>query len=301
MARLALHLLCIALCCLPLFARAGTIALVQSEDSAAYREFANALKQGLRGSGWQLASIQNSGEQRITPDIDLIVSAGSEAFRSVLAQGPGLPVLATLLPRSAYEDALQRSPQRPRNVSAIYLDQPARRQAAFLRLLLPGRNNVGLLVGSGTRSQLPGLRAALAQRQLRLDTEYVEQNEMLLPAMEALLPRVDVLLALPDSQLYRRETIKPILITAYRHQRPLVAFSAAFVKSGALAALYATPEQMGRQVASQVAQSGARLPAPSGADEFTISINDSVAEALGWRIQGETALYRALSDDGEGK
>ena len=167
--------------------------------------------------------------------------------------------------------------------------------------MLPGRNNIGLLVTQQTRSQTSHLRQALSQRNLRLDYENVEQNEMLLPALEALLPRVDALLALPDSQLFRRENIKPLLITAYRHQKPLVAFSATFVKSGALAALYATPEQIGRQTAAQILLNGTRLASPSGPEEFTISINYSVADALGLRIQDETALYRALADDGEGK
>lgn len=301
MARFFLRFLLIALCCLPPTLRAGTIALVQSEDNPAYREFSLTLGKALRGTNWRVIQIVNAGEQRPDPSADLIVTAGSEALRETLQYRPAQALLATLLPRAAYEEALQRAAHRPRTVSAIHLDQPFPRQAAFLRLLLPGRNNIGLLVTQQTRSQTGNLRQALSQRNLRLDYENVEQNEMLLPALESLLPRVDALLALPDSQLFRRENIKPLLITAYRHQKPLVAFSAAFVKSGALAALYATPEQIGRQTAAQILLNGTRLASPSGPEEFTISINYSVADALGLRIQDETALYRALADDGEGK
>lgn len=298
MRRILLALLCICLT-LAAPARAGSIALVLSDESAPYQEFASTLSQALLGSGWQVGFVGRADDLPRDNKADLIISAGGSAFRDLLDQRRSTPLLATLLSRSQYGSSLAGSAPPASPVSAILLDQPASRQAAFLRQLLPGRKRVGLLTSSQTKSQQGDFRKAVERAGLNLQGELVEHEGLLLSALESLLPRVDVLLAIPDGTLYQRQTIKPLLITAYRHQRPVIAFSASFVRAGALAALYSTPQQIAAQTASLLRSRGTRLPPPAGPDDFSISINTSVAEALGLTLPDENSLHRALREGGE--
>lgn len=282
---------------------ASSIALVLSDNSGPYAEFAATLGEALEGTRWKIVrSGKGDAGERSDARTDLIVTAGSEALRQVLAGGGTTPVVATLLPRQSYEKAVaDLGKGRPR-LTAIYLDQPPARQAAFLRQLLPEQKRIGLLFSSETRALAGQYRQAFKNAGLTVDSEDSDTANTLLPALNSLLPRVNVLLAIPDGNIYKRDNIKAILVTSYRHQRPVVAFSAAFVNAGALAALYTTPAQIARQTADLITSAGnavPALPAPMPPSQFAVAINQNVALALGLSVPDEAAIRRALLAESE--
>lgn len=301
MLRIALHAFVLFLA-MASFAQAGSITLVLSENGGPYAEFAGALSDALDGSSWK---ITNTGKADSTDQAaarsDLLVTAGSEAFRLSLGRSGTIPIVATLLPRQSFEKILAESGKARSRVTAIYLDQPAARQAAFLRHLLPGQKRIGMLVSGETRAQISLYRQSFANAGLTLDSEDSDSDNTLLAAINALLPRVNVLLAVPDSTIYKRDNIKAILVTSYRHQRPLVAFSGAFVNAGALAALYSTPPQIARQTADLIIASGTSLPGPMAPSLFAIAINQNVVQAFGLSIPDEASIRRAMLADRESR
>lgn len=301
MLRVALHAFILLTFVTPL-AWAGSIALTLSDNSGPYAEFSKALDEALAGTTWKItASGKPDGTESSAARPDLMVTAGSEAFRLTLARGGTTPVLATLLPRQSYERILSDAGRVRARVSAIYLDQPPARQAAFLRQLLPTQKRIGMLVSNETRSQISLYRQIFANAGLTLDSEDSDAENTLLPAANALLPRVGVLLAIPDSTIYRRENIKALLITSYRHQRPVVAFSAAFVNAGALAALFTTPAQIARQAADLIVSSGTSLPGPTAPGLFAVAINQNVVQALGLSVPDEATIRRSMLADREAR
>lgn len=289
--------LLLLLVCLAPAARAANVALVLSDNSGPYADFAGHFRDALDGSSWKVA-MPGSGD---TARPDLVIAVGSNAFRQVLAQGGQTPVIATLIPRQAYEKLLGENPNRARRVTAIYLDQPPPRQAAFLRHLLPGKKKVGMLVSAETQAGIGQFRQAFAAAGLNLETEDSDGEKTLLPALNALLPRVNLMLATPDTSIYRRENIKAILVTTYRYQRPVVAFSAAFVTAGALAALYSTPAQIARQAADLTLTYTTTLPAPMPPSQYAVVINQTVAQAFDLNVPDEAAIRRAMLADKEAR
>lgn len=286
-------------------AMAANVALVLSDNGGPYAEFASRFEEFSSKSPWKISyvgKIEGQSTAQIRPD--LIIAVGSEAFRASLALANNTPILATLIPRHSYDKILAESARaRPRGtISAIVLDQPPARLGAFIRLLLPTYQQVGLLTSDETRSQLPVLRQALGS--LILDHEEVSGDPALLGAINSLLPRVNLLLALPDSKIYKRENVKSILVTTFRHQRPVIAFSKAFVSAGALAAIYSTPAQLARQSADlllTLPAGSTSLPAIQVPSQFAISINSNVAQSLNLDLPDEASLRRALQLDGAPK
>ena len=281
---------------------AGSITLLLSENSGPYGEFASTLGEVLDSARWKISrigktdNIEPSGQRP-----DLIISAGSEAFQRALAMGGTTPIIATLLPRQSYEKIIaQAGPQRAR-FTAIYLDHPPARQASFLRHLLPDLKRVGMLFSSETRGVASQYRQTFKNAGLILDSEDSDTPSTLLPALNTLLPRVEALLAIPDTTIYKRDNIKPILVTSYRHQRPVIAFSAPFVSAGALAALHTTPAQIARQTADLINNMGTTLPPPVPPSQFAITINSNVAEALGLSIPDEATIRRAMLAESEAR
>lgn len=286
---------------LALPAQAGGVALVLSESGGPYGEFAHDFEEGLKGSTWHVVSV-TAGDEPLPAgtSADLIVTVGSEALRHTLGRGESPPVIATLLPRQGYEKIVGDSRRRSR-ITAIYLDQPPARQAVFLRHLLPGQKRFGMVFSAETRHQAGQYRQAFANAGLSLDTEDSDTDATLLPALNTLFGRGEAVVAQPDSAIYRRANIKAILITAFRHQRPVIGYSAAFANAGALAALYCTPSQIAQQAAEQIIASGTNLPHPSGPSQFAIAINHDVARALNLDIPDEASIRRALLADKEAR
>ena len=281
---------------------AGNITLALSDNGGPYAEFAVTLGNALEDTSWKVtASGKPDAIEQTTPRPDLIVTAGSEAFRQMLARGGNTPMIATLLPRQSYERILAETGRGRSRVTAIYLDQPPARQASFLRQLLPGQKRIGMLLSNETRPLASQYRAAFNNAGLILDSEDSDIDSTLLPAVNTLLPRVNVLLAIPDGTIYKRDNIKAILVSSYRHQRPVVAFSPAFVNAGAVAALYSTPAQIARQIADLIINLGQSLPGPMPPSLYSIAVNPNVAQALGLSIPDETMIRRAMLADRESR
>lgn len=295
-------ILVIAFLCLAApFAQAGALTVISSDNSPHYGEFAAALSEDLNNSNWRIVASRTADNLRNVESTDIIITAGSEAFRQTLQRTSGTPILATLLARQSYEQILRETPPAPRRISAIFLDQPPERQAAFIRKLLPGQRQVAALFGPETRSLAPPYRHAFLEAGLVLTEEHAFDDASILNALNATLPRNAVLLAIPDSKIYRRDSIKAILITAFRYQRPAVGYSAAFVKAGGLAAIYSTPRQIARQAAQTVIAHGTTLPVPAWPRLFAVTINNSVANALGLPTKDEESILQALQSDKEAR
>jgi len=271
----------------------GGVWVALSDQGGAYAEAADAIRNELHrsGVGGRLV-IRPWRELPVGTSPAIVVSVGVGALRGIAESDIKAPVLATLVPRAAYlrlADGAGRASPRP--MSAVWLDQPFSRQFGLLRLALPARHRVGTLLGSESRLFEQELQRASAERNLELATVRVDAGDQLPTAVQGVLEDTDVLLALPDPQVFNGATIQNILTAAYRRRVPLVGFSPAYVKAGAMLALYSTPTQMGVQVADVVRAvlAGRPMPPPQGPRTFTIGINADVARSLGITIEEDAA------------
>jgi len=294
MLRHALRIIFLYLFFMPSVWAGGSLVLVLSDNAAPYKEFTSSFNEAMQNSSWKITPAL-SGRGDFGPPPNLIVTVGIDAFRETLPRAGNTPVIATMIGRQIYQKILAES-GRPRGRStAIYIEQPYSRQAAFIRHLLPGKKRAGVLVSSDGRSELSVIRQAFLNSGMSLDTEDSETDESLLPAANTLFDRVDFLLATPDAKIYKRDQIKTLLLTSYRHQKPVIAFSSAFVTAGAVAAIFSSPKQIARQSAQMVIDHGSNLVAPEYPDQFSIAINRNVADALNLHFADEIDIRRALT------
>jgi len=299
MLRHAFGILFLALFLLPSAWAGNTVALILSDNSAPYKEFAAGFYEAMQDKGWEV----NLGlaEQAESGNASLIVTVGVDAFRQSLQKPGNTPILGTLIGRQIYQKLLNDSGRPRKRSSAIYIEQAYNRQAQFIHALLPDKTRAGVLVSTDSRHELGTIRQALQANGLTLDSEDSDHDESLLPASNALFERIQILLATPDPKIYKRDQIKTLLLTSYRHRKPVIAFSSAFVTAGALAAIYSTPKQLARQAAQMVLNHGSNLPPAEYPDQFAIAINRSVADALGLSLPDEAELRRALNASKESR
>jgi hypothetical protein len=284
---------------------AASFVIVLSEDSAPYQEVTERIRAGFAGLGNVAPALRVIQAQPLQMGdnafdaADLVVPVGVRAVEAVARLKLRAPVFSVLAPKSAIDQIAKDHPALDsRTFSALYLDQPAARRMALIRHALPGRKRVGVLIGPESSDALRALQAAARDQGLSLETERVAGAEELLPALKRVLAESDTLLVLPDAQIVNKNTAQSILLTSYRAQDPVVAYSKSFVSAGALAAVYSTPAQIGQQAAEllvrMVQAKTLALPPAQYPKYFSVSVNYQVARSLGLAIEDEAALLQRI-------
>ncbi len=289
-----------------------TVLVLLSKEQPEYQEVANSLRQTLAqqaGLGVEVnVAALADGVRRLTENADappsMVVTVGTHAAKLTALQHGSVPILHTLLPRQAYlELARGRGQDRTRRHTAIYVDQPLRRQLNLVGFALPEHTRVAAILGPATAALEGELVGAARDRDLDLHVRRLTSPTDLIPLLSEALEESDVLLSLPDPMVFNSGTLHHLLIATYHHKVPVVGFSRAFVEAGALLAVYSTPAQTGRQAAEivrQALQAPARpLPPPQYPKYFAVAVNRRVAASLGLDIPDEQTLLNRLQDHPE--
>lgn len=268
------------------------VTLLLTDKNATYHEFAASFASEAARQKYSLSINQTNV---LPQNTDLIVAVGLKS--AAMALNSRIPVLNVLVSKAGFERLLHElPPQHEKGVfSAIYLDQPSKRQIDLISAALPEAKKIGLLF-SAESTNITGLRKAIAEARLTLNEQAMESAESLYRDLHSLLQRSDVLLAVPDMQIYNASTMRNILLETYRSGIPVVGFSPAYVRAGALCAVFSTPEQIATQAAFQIIQFAetGHLPAPQYPSEFEVVVNQQVARSLGLQIKDTASLSRQI-------
>ena len=279
---------------------AGRVAVVLSNDSGPYQEVYQAMRAMLDDSGHELVRVYAGNLPAALPaDARVLVAVGTHAAEAVATLPGRTPVLAVLVPRAWYSQAGQaRLSDGRRAVSAIFLDQPFDRQAQLIRLALPEVRRVGIVLGAGQRSLADELGAALRSHQLQMVHVSLDPGERLALSLETVFSESDLLLAVPDPQVFNSNTAQSLFLTSYRYRDPVMGYSRSLTRAGALLSLHSSPAQIGRQTAEWLngALSGnpVRWAAASYPAYFSVSVNEQVARSLGFVLLPEAELEKRL-------
>lgn len=277
--------------------------LVMSDGTTHYRQFSAALNEVLAKSNANVTIAESLADAASRPSgnakTDLVVAVGMKAAELATAEFQS-PVLVVMVPRTGYEALLGKRPmhQRSATVSAIYLDQPWSRQLNFIRAVLPDSSAVGVLYSPDAPITLPRL-----PRGMSLNAQSVRSPEDLFAALENILAISDVLLVVPDSQIYSSNNVRNILLTSYRYRVPMIGISHTYVNAGALGAIFSTPGQLAGQTGEVIAAfaGNRQLPEPQYPASFSFSLNQQVARSLGIVLDSPEAIRERMNKVEEGR
>jgi len=281
---------------------ANTVSVLTPRSDGGYEEIIDALRQELsRAPGWKfhIAITPNTTAtqlQKLPEDTAIVITVGLQAAQYAITHAdPRMPVLSVMLPRASFE-ALAASKPVIRKISAVFIDQPPLRQLELIRTVLPSARDVGVVVGPSNGRDVDTLRSLVGSRGLTLVAEQAARDAELYPVLQSVLRVSDVLLALPDPYIINISTAQNLLLTSFRFRVPVIGHSAAYVKAGALAAVYSTPRQIGLesgQIVRQFLKNGV-LPQPKYPRFFTVSINRQMADSLGYTIADDAIVTHRM-------
>jgi hypothetical protein len=183
-----------------------------------------------------------------------------------------------------YRSRKNRTSPESETLAEIYIDQPYRRYFDLIRMAVPRAGRVGLLIHASDIESIDIIAESASQLDLTLKTSIVSNERNIGEALSSILNDIDVLLALPDSRIHNSHTISHILTTAYHNNIPVIGFSSAYVKAGAAAAIYTSPDDIARQLSDVVLEvifNGHVNRRLQHATYFSVSVNFEVARSLG--------------------
>lgn len=280
-------------CLLPVSSWAAglKLAVVLSEQGGGYLEYSNALAGLLQDKNVTMRVI-DAGQS--LPEADLVIAAGMKASIEVARAQPAA-MLAVLVPKEGVGKLESDYPALLNGgnhiFSAVYLDQPVKRQLDLILAALPGIHSIGVLY-SEPPGELAALRKIAGAKKLELHEQSTTSFANLFVSLQTLLLSSDVLLALPDTEVYNASTIRNILLATYRNKVPLIGISPGYVKAGALCAVFSTPKQIAEQSANLVLEfiGSHTLPAAQYAKQFDVLVNAQVARSLGLNIRSASEV-----------
>lgn len=270
------------------------VTVLMAEELGAFQEFAQAYTSAVQRQSSPPAVAQAT---TLPADTDLIIAVGIKSAQ--IASNSKFPVLSVLVSKASFENLLGKLPvsRAKDGFSAILLDQPPKRQVAMVVAALPEAKNIGLLSSAHT-PDAENLRKSLEAKGLKLNEQQLTSSESLYRDLGLVLEESDVLLAIPDAEVYNALTMRNILLATYRRRVPVVGFSASYVKAGALCAVFTTPSQIAKQAADMtkhfIEETHSKLPAAQYPAEFDIAVNQQVARSLGVQIREDAVLIKEI-------
>lgn len=104
----------------------------------------------------------------------------------------------------------------------------------------------------------------------------------IITATRNIIKTADILLALPNKNIFNRHSLKGILLTTYQNRTPMISYSPAHVKAGAVAAIYASTENLGQHLSETIKHllDGKQVTTQQYAKYYSSKINQKVAQSL---------------------
>jgi putative tryptophan/tyrosine transport system substrate-binding protein len=287
----------------PFLANAYTgITIVLSAQTQANQEFIDAFKAELVSSKntslrIKVIELKEAEKLVVAENSELVIALGVKALEASAKLKYTTPVLGIFTPMPTFNSLLVKTKRDLGNFSAIVLDQPFWRQFFLARSILPEAKKIGVLLGPTSSQFADQIKEEGEESGFLVMEANVYREVDLIPKLKEALETAEALLAVPDPMIYSRETAQPILLTSYRHQKPIFGYSQSYVRAGALAAVYSTSKQMAKQaaeIALSSQQAPSLLPPPQAPKYFSIMLNYQVARSLNITLKSDEEIYQKV-------
>jgi hypothetical protein len=216
----------------------------------------------------------------------LYVAIGPNALRDVAARRCDCVVISAFTSSQVWHALTSPlPPARAAAMTAVYAEPAPADQLRLVSLLYKRPVHVAAILGGETAFLKPALAGQVEVQQFAPGEDI---NRML----NRIAPN-EVLLALPDSDVWNPENIRNILLSTYRRKQAVIGFSADMVKTGALATTYSEIEDINTQVAEVASRFVAtgELPAPGFPRYFRTIVNEGVARSLDLQVDDSVRRF----------
>ena len=268
------------------------VVIITSSNSNYQHQTAARIQEKLEASGAMAMTISTDDIISASRNVKtLYVAIGEDAIKSLHEYDSDAFVLrisSRKTPDSKYTSAQ----------SDFITAQPDCRHIQLIKSINPEWSTVGVLSSLGSLDIAGALTKCAIRQNINLRVYAITDNTDLLVTLEAAIEDNKALLAISDPLIYNTNSVKNILLTAYRHRKPVIGYSDSFVQAGAIAAIYTSPESVGDKAAKIISgffsnnwQFNKNIYVTG---DFSISTNKQVATSLDITIPGEESIRNSI-------
>jgi ABC-type uncharacterized transport system substrate-binding protein len=263
------------------------IALMYLPESTLQSEIADKLTRRFKHdqSNIHISTIADYGSSRAENTVpDLIVAIGLDNIQNAIAHYSQIDKLLIASDPGDYSQINNNGAEN----AVLYMTQPYCRQIQFIRLINDQWRKVSYFSDQNKPVDDQQLKQCALKYNLDTYRVNVSDTNRLTDHIKNALRHSDLILALPDKDIYNSKTVKNILLTSYRYRKPVIAFSESFVNAGALASIHSNTAQIsesaGDLVEQYITSDRKFIHTVNYPKSFEIDINSQVFRALDLNI-----------------
>jgi len=244
-------------------------------------------------------SVTQINSSDITKEIisqhNLIISIGYKSAKVMAKHKTKNNVIYTLIPDNG---SLRLSiPCEKTACYKIYINQPVSRYVQLFKNLFPKGKTLVFATTKENSIKSQQVKTASKNNSLIFKDIRIHKNNNISRTLIKKLNNNDVLLALPNPDIYNANHAKSIILSTYHANVPIIAYSKSFAKAGALISLYSSIDNIAEKTANivnAIITDGSLQQKEYYPDDFTIEINSAVARSLNINIDSENMLKRKI-------
>lgn len=226
-------------------------------------------------------------------DNNLIIGIGSSGMQNANENYPEIRKLFISTNPNKYKlDKIKN-----KDDAILYMTQSYCRQIRFIKSLNARWKTISILNSKEKPVGSASIQQCANKYDIKIHIVTTSSEENITEKIKHALHHSDVLLALPDRNIYNSKSVKNILLTSYRYRKPVIAFSKNFVIAGALASIYSDTDQISQSASKLVEQyldSDTWSQQVNHPDDFNIEINRQVFMALELTTPDNGVLKKAI-------
>jgi len=252
-------------------------------DNLKYRKFFNIINQQF--SKHKINFLTTIDIQNCTFPVKKIklITAGISPLKQLKKCKVTVPVFAFYLTEYQYQQLNIEQSHSLSQANIFFADQPLINQVALSTQLLPEKNEIGLMYTKSLKQQVFNLEKILPKN-FTLHKREIDVHKKFILKFVSLIKSSNFLIAPFDGKLYNSINAKIILMTSYRHEKPIIGNSKGFVRAGIVASCYSTPEILLKQLVDTLKKHPEIRSQKYYANDFEIILNSEVAHSFNMDI-----------------
>lgn len=228
---------------------------------------------------------------------DLCIVLGSELLKRAISLRGTRPTVSLLTSKPDFQAVLNDLPKIATNATAIYAEPDPHLQAKLIRSIYTWDDHTAVILSAKTREKEQELLSAFQNTGVKPVFYFYDGKRSLRALLHDIKEdNINSIFAIPDETLFNRETVREIIITAYKNRQAIIGFSPSLVKAGAIATVYTTKEQIISQINDLIETYSLtkKLPQPSYSKYIDIYRNNDVARSMNVAIPEQQKLIRLV-------
>ena len=227
----------------------------------------------------------------VLDDHSLILTVGNRAATHINEFQTRNPVIHTFITREFYKNVAE--PGCKNECYGVYLDQPFERYLKFIHTIFKKEKSIILPVNKISVTY----NKQAAQYKIPVKQIVISNEDNISKRLSRELKSNNVLLALPNPDIYNRSSAKAIILTTYHKNIPIIAYSKSFANAGAIASLYSSINDvatMSAELSTNLLNNIKIKPGGYYPASYSIELNENVARSLNIELPTHQQLYEAL-------